>query len=132
MRTGSEQEASAGRAVIDFITAELSPSGTFWGVWYRQSGWTQSWTTIKRGLHSRTLAEASLFLARALELELTSDEQWERALRSNLKVIAGRQREDGNLGSIHHAETGEVLSWVGSSGLTWIAALVEAADCDPR
>ena len=130
LRTGRPDEAEAARRVIDFITASLSPSGTFWGVWYRDHGWTQSWTELKRGLHSRTLAEATLFLIRAQGLD--AHPQWEHAIRSNLDVIVGRQRADGNLGSVHHAETGEVLSWSGASGLTWIAALVEAADRDPR
>jgi hypothetical protein len=130
MRTDRPAEADAARHVIDFITASLSPSGTFWGVWYRDHGWTQSWTELKRGLHSRPLAEATLFLVRAQALD--PHEQWERAIRSNLDVVVGRQRDDGNLGSVHHAETGEVLSWSGASGLTWIAALVEAADRDDR
>ena len=149
LRTGDDDETDAARRVLDLITAELSPSGTFWGVWYRGSGWTQSWTELKRGLHSRTLAEATLFLLRTLELESGAGQeastgweastgrhartdQWERAVRSNLEVIVTRQREDGNLGSVHHAETGEVLSWSGASGLTWIAALVEARHRDDR
>ncbi|MEV8213434.1 hypothetical protein [Leifsonia sp. NPDC077715] len=130
LRTDRPEEVDAARRVIDFITASLSPSGTFWGVWYRDHGWTQSWTELKRGLHSRTLAEATLFLLRAQTLD--AHPQWEHAIRSNLDVIVGRQRADGNLGSVHHAETGEVLSWSGASGLTWIAALVEAADRDQR
>jgi hypothetical protein len=121
-RTGSDEELAAARSVLDFLTAELSPSGTLWGVWYRGRGWTQSWTEHKRGLHSRTLAEATLFLERALELEASP--RWERAVRSNLDVVVARQRPDGNLGSVHHAETGEVLSWSGASGLAWVAALV--------
>lgn len=130
LRTGRPAEVDAARRVVDFITASLSPSGTFWGVWYRDHGWTQSWTELKRGLHSRTLAEATLFLLRAQALD--PHDEWERAIRSNLDVVTGRQRADGNLGSVHHAETGEVLSWSGASGLTWIAALVEAADRDER
>lgn len=131
LRVGDESETAAARRVIDFITAELSPSGTFWGVWYRTTGWTQSWTEIRRGLHSRTLAEATLFLIRALRL-VPQTPAWEHAVRSNLDTIVARQRPDGNLGSVHHAETGEVLSWSGASGLTWIAALVEAGDRDER
>ncbi|WP_348789440.1 hypothetical protein [Leifsonia sp. NPDC080035] len=130
LRTGRTDEVDAARRVIDFITAELSPSGTFWGVWYREHGWTQSWTELKRGLHSRTLAEATLFLIRAQTLD--THDRWERAVRSNLDAVVARQRADGNLGSVHHAETGEVLSWSGASGLTWTAALVEAADRDER
>ncbi|MGO4595685.1 hypothetical protein AB4Z18_17870 [Leifsonia sp. 2TAF2] len=130
LRTSRADEVDAAERVIDFITASLSPSGTFWGVWYRDHGWTQSWTELKRGLHSRTLAEATLFLVRAQGL--APHGQWEHAIRSNLDVVVGRQRSDGNLGSVHHAETGEVLSWSGASGLTWIAALVEATDRDER
>jgi hypothetical protein len=130
LRTQKQAEVEAARHVIDFITASLSPSGTFWGVWYRDHGWTQSWTELKRGLHSRTLAEATLFLIRAQALD--GHDQWEHAIRSNLDAVVARQRADGNLGSVHHAETGEVLSWSGASGLTWIAALVEAADHDSR
>lgn len=131
IRREDEEATAAARHVIDFITSELSPSGTFWGVWYREHGWSQSWTSIEGGLHSRTLAEASLFLLRSLRLE-QGREQWQHALASNLDTIVRRQRPDGNLGSIHHAVTGEVLSWSGASGLMWVAALAEAADLDPR
>ena len=117
-------------SVIDFCTAQLAPSGTLWGVWYRDRGWTQSWTTRPRGLHSRTLGEATQFLVRALAL--TDREQWRSAARSNLDTVIARQREDGNFGSIHHAETGEVLSWDGTAGLAWVGALVDAAGWDER
>ncbi len=127
-RTGSEAEQNAAARVIDFIAGNLSPSGTFWGVWYREHGWSQSWSPVADALHSRTLAEATLFLQRALQLR--HDDGWESAVRSNLDVIVRRQRDDGNLGSLHSAQTGEVLSWSGASGLTWIAALVEAAPID--
>lgn len=130
LREQLDAEVEAGVRVIDFIARNLSPSGTFWGVWYRETGWTQSWSPHKRGLHSRTLAEATLFLIRAEALR--ASDSWAAAVRSNLEVIVGRQRDDGNLGSVHHAETGEMLSWEGASGLTWIAALVEARDRDPR
>ncbi|PJJ71296.1 hypothetical protein CLV46_0839 [Diaminobutyricimonas aerilata] len=130
LRTGRTGEVDAARRVIDFITGELSPSGTFWGTWYREHGWTQSWTNLKRGLHSRTLGEATHFLVRALEL--IDDDTWRAAARSNLDVVVGRQRPDGNLGHIHHAETGEVLSWTGSAALAWVPALLEAAGWDDR
>ncbi|HEX4443639.1 MAG TPA: hypothetical protein VHZ81_08730 [Galbitalea sp.] len=126
VRLDHPDEIAAARKVIGFITSNLSPSGTFWGVWYRDHGWSQSWSTVKNALHSRTLAEATLFLVRALLLE--DNEGWESAARSNLDAVVHRQRADGNLGSLHDANTGEVLSWNGASGLTWIAALVEAAD----
>jgi hypothetical protein len=125
-RTGDDPLGEAATRVIDFCTSELSPSGTLWGVWYRGSGWTQSWTRHRRGLHSRTLGEATQFLARAAAL--AGREDWAAVARANLDVVVARQREDGNLGSIHHAETGEVLSWSGSSGLAWVAALADDGD----
>ncbi|MDP3949974.1 hypothetical protein [Microbacterium sp.] len=129
-RTGHAELQQAAEHVIDFCTAELSPSGTFWGVWYRTSGWTQSWTAHRRGLHGRTLGEATQFLVRAVAL--TERENWRRVAASNLDAVVARQRADGNLGSIHHAETGEVLVWDGSAGLAWVGALAEAAEWDER
>ena len=124
LRTASTEEVDAATRVIDFVASNLSPSGTFWGVWYREHGWSQSWTTIENGLHSRTLAEATLFLHRANRL--TPNPVWRDAVLSNLEAVVARQRDDGNLGSVHDATTGEVLSWSGASGLLWITALVEA------
>jgi hypothetical protein len=127
-RVGSAEAVDAAARVVDFCCANLSPSGTFWGRWERSSGWTQSWTPIEHGLHARTLGEATLFLLRALELE--PRESWRTAARSNLDAVRDRQRADGNLGSVHHAEDGRVLSWAGASGLTWIAAFCEASALD--
>ncbi|WP_309127244.1 hypothetical protein [Microbacterium sp.] len=129
-RTDDENLRAAAHRVIDFCTAELSPSGTLWGVWYRNRGWTQSWTHHRRGLHSRTLGEATQFLVRAVDL--TGDQAWREIAISNLDAVVARQRDDGALGSIHHAETGEVLSWRGTAGLAWVGALAEAAQWDPR
>lgn len=130
LRVGEVSEVDDASTVIDFIASNLSPSGTFWGVWYREHGWSKSWTPLENGLHSRTLAEATLFLQRA---SLLSDRPlWRSAVRSNLDAVVARQREDGNLGSVHDALTGEVLSWTGASGLTWVAALAEATTLDDR
>lgn len=132
-RAASTRQAEAAVHVIDFICSELAPSGTFWGVWYRSTGWTQSWSPVPRALHARTLGEATLFLLRALALGADvpgAHPGWVTAARSNLDVMRGRQRADGNLGALHHAESGEVLSWEGAAGLTWVAALAEAEDLD--
>jgi len=130
VRTGRDDEVVAARRVLDFLTAELSPSGTLWGVWYRDRGWSQSWTRYPRGLHSRTLGEATLFLVRALRL--VDDAGWRHAARSDLDAVVARQRADGDLGAVHDAVTGEVLAWEGAAGLAWIPALVEAAGWDDR
>lgn len=132
-RVGATADVAAAERVIDFCCAELSPSGTFWGVWYRHRGWSQSWSPVPHTLHSRTLAEATQFLVRALELDGDpegSRPAWVHAVRSNLDAVVARQRPDGNLGSTHHALTGEVLSWAGCAGLAWVGALAEAARWD--
>jgi hypothetical protein len=121
-RVGADERAAT--RVIDFICAELSPSGTFWGAWYRRWGWSQSWSPVEHALHSRTLAEATQFLVRARKLR--DKPAWARAVTSNLDAVVARQRPDGNLGTTHHALTGEVLSWDGCAGLAWVGALAEA------
>ncbi len=132
-REGAADEVAAAERVIDFVCSELSPSGTFWGRWERGRGWLQSWTPLRGGLHARTLGEATLFLLRALELGAdvrAAHPSWVAAARSNLDVVRARQRPDGNVGSVHHAEDGRMLSWDGASGLTWIAAFAEAERWD--
>jgi hypothetical protein len=127
------EQVAAARRVIDFCCANLSPSGTFWGVWYRDRGWSQSWSPVRHSLHSRTLGEATLFLVRAVELlrdNGSAPSAWISAVRANLDAVVARQRADGNLGATHHALTGEVLSWSGSAGLAWVNALAEAARFD--
>jgi hypothetical protein len=125
-RTGNSQYVDAGIAVIDHITGELTPAGTFWGVWYADRGWTQSWTPVPRGLHARTLAEATLFTVRALAAEPVEHPRWRAAALANLDFAVGVQDAFGNLGSLYHADTGEVLSRLGAAGLTWVTALAEA------
>lgn len=132
-RRGLDAAVAAAERVIDFVCGTLSPSGTFWGVWYRDRGWSQSWSHVPGALHSRTLGEATQFLVRALELGddvRAAHPGWAAAVRSNLDAVVARQRGDGNLGSAHHADTGEVLSWEGAAGLAWVAALAEAERWD--
>ena len=97
-RTGDETSVAAALRVIDFCCANRSPSGTFWGVWYRDKGWTQSWSPVPHSLHSRTLGEATLFLLRALRAAVMSgvdgrgtEPTWTRSSRGSAA--------DGNLGS---------------------------------
>lgn len=128
-RVGAASHVAAAQRVIEFICADLAPCGTFWGTWYRDRGWSQSWSPVPHSLHSRTLGEATLFLLRALELGADvrdAHPAWGKAARSNLDAVVARQRADGNLGSAHHALTGEVLSWDGCAGLAWVNALAEA------
>lgn len=130
-RVASAEQVAAAEKVIDFCCANLAPSGTFWGVWMRGRGWTQSWSPVPNSLHSRTLGEATLFLVRALALGGDVEEAhpaWADAVRSNLDAVVARQRADGNLGAAHDAYTGAVLSWRGCAGLAWVNALAEHGD----
>lgn len=125
-RTDNSSYVDAGTAVIDHITSNLTPAGTFFGTWYAEHGWKQSWTPVRGGLHARTLAEATLFTIRALAAEPIAHPSWRAAALSNLEFALSVQAADGNFGSLYHLETGEVLSWLGAAGLTWVAAMAEA------
>lgn len=124
-RVGDDRTAAAAKSVIDFCTSDLSPSGTFWGVWYRDRGWRSSWNPRPHTLHARTLGEATDFLLRAVTWH--DAPRWLSAALSNLDAVVGRQRADGNLGALHDAMTGEVLSWDGSAALAWVPALVRGS-----
>jgi hypothetical protein len=125
-RVDNPTYVEAGTAVIDNITANLTPAGTFWGVWYAEHGWRQSWTPVPGGLHARTLAEATLFTVRALAAEPIDHPVWREAALSNLEAALSAQDAEGNFGSLYHLETGQVLSRLGAAGLSWIAAMAEA------
>lgn len=128
-RVADQAAMAAAEQVIDFCCAELAPCGTFWGTWYRDRGWTQSWSPIRHALHGRTLGEATLFLLRALRTPSGPEKpRWREVARANLEFVMERQRADGNLPAQHDAQSGEVLSWSGAAGLTWVAALAEAAE----
>src|SRR5215210_7735884 len=120
----------AGVRVLDNIAANLAPGGTFWGQWTAERGWGKGWTPGEDRLHARTLAEATLFFARAVRLEAAHRAvrgEWLRAVASNLNVVLHHARPDGALGSSYNGRTGAVESWDGAAGMAWIPALVEAA-----
>lgn len=122
-RVGDQTYVDAASAVLDNITANLTPGGTFWGQWTRENGWNAGWTPNRRRVHARTLGEATVFLQRAVALG-RAPRLWTEAVRSNLDVACAGQAEDGSLGSGYDVETGEVIDRVGTSGLAWIPALV--------
>jgi hypothetical protein len=127
-RDGSS--TAAGAAVLDSIAGNLAPAGTFWGQWTADGGWGKGWTPGEDRLHARTLAEATLFLTRAIGLDRhgpNARPAWSSAVASNLDFIAARQRDDGALGSAYHGRSGAVESWDGAAGMAWIPALVEGA-----
>ncbi|NUR97835.1 MAG: hypothetical protein HOV67_21585, partial [Kribbellaceae bacterium] len=125
-RVGDSSYVDAGTAVIDHITGNLTPAGTFFGTWYAEHGWRGSWTPVPGGLHARTLAEATLFTIRALAAEPVEHPAWRAAALSNLEFALAAQDAEGNFGSLYHLETGKVLSRSGAAGLTWVGAMAEA------
>ncbi len=119
----------AATAVLDKISAGLAPCGAFWGEWRLDRGWSHGWNPGGQ-LHARTLAEATLFLARALAAERRAGADhpaWESAVRSNLEFVTSVQRADGNCGAYYDPQTGAVSGWDGAAGLGWVAALAEGA-----
>ncbi|NIK54786.1 hypothetical protein [Kribbella shirazensis] len=125
-RVGNPSYIEAGTAVIDHITSNLTSAGTFFGTWYAGKGWKQSWTPVPGGLHARTLAEATLFTLRAVAAEPVDHPVWRDAALSNLEFALAAQDAEGNFGGMYHLETGEVLSRLGTAGLTWVGAMAEA------
>ncbi|HYH94033.1 MAG TPA: hypothetical protein VD763_12795 [Candidatus Saccharimonadales bacterium] len=120
---------AAGTAVLDAIAANLAPCGTYWGQWSATAGWGKGWTPGPDALHSRTLAEATLFMGRALDAEASAGRphpDWARAVASNLAFVLGAQAADGRVPSAWNGRTGEIQGWSGTAGLAWVPALVEA------
>ncbi|HET9416117.1 MAG TPA: hypothetical protein VFP30_01115 [Candidatus Limnocylindria bacterium] len=128
-RMTSEDHRRAGEEVLDHIAENLSPSGTFWAEWTLERGWGTGWSPSGT-IHANTIGQATLFFLRAMAAEerhAARHPAWEIATRSNLDAITARQRDDGALGTYHHAETGEVTEWEGAGALIWIAALLDGA-----
>ncbi|TCN01873.1 hypothetical protein EV294_1011334 [Paenibacillus sp. BK033] len=131
VKSGNKEYIDAGAAVIDKIASGLAPCGTFWASWIVDKGWTSGWNPRKDWLQARTIAEATLFMVRALKFEKErgmSRPEWETAALSNLRFAANGQRKDGNFGSYYNSDSGVVEEWDGAGGMLWIAALLEGAD----
>ena len=129
-RRGRQEYVDAALRVLSKIASGIAPSGLFWAEWTVEAGWGCGWNPHKEWLQSRTIAEATLFLLRAIQFERqegVSHADWEKAALSNLRFAQRAQREDGNFGSYYHYETGAVEEWDGAGGILWVAALIEGA-----
>lgn len=121
---------NAGTSVLNKFTSQVSPSGTIFPVWTEENGWACSFGPEEGTAHSRTVAEAILFLIRAVALEIKNDTnhvQWVDAAVSSLNYAMGAQREDGCFPSYYDLTTGRPTNYEGCGGLPWMAAL--AAGC---
>ncbi|HET7027969.1 MAG TPA: hypothetical protein VFI28_09780 [Candidatus Limnocylindrales bacterium] len=129
-RAAMRDAHEAATRVIDNVVANASPSGLLWGQWSRAGGWGKGWAPGANALHGRTLGEASLFLCRALRLELgfgARHDAWRDALRAGLDVASRAQADDGRLATVLDGRTGVARSFEGSAGLGWVPAFVESA-----
>lgn len=127
---GKQEYVDAGIAVLDKIASGIAPNGTFWASWIVGKGWTTGWNPKSSWLQARTIAEAAMFMTRALAFEQQNGvehPEWEQAVLSNLRYAVSRQNNEGNFGSYYSIETGEVEEWDGAGGVLWIAALLEGA-----
>jgi hypothetical protein len=120
-RVGDDEYVSAADAVLDHIEHGLAPAGIFWPQWTHDRGWTWGWHPDHDRAHSRTLADAALFLLRAGR---------EEAARSNVAVALRSQRDDGALPAALHLQTGEAVDWEGTAGMSWIPAFVAVGELD--
>jgi len=123
-RVGNDDYVQAGEAVLDHVAQKLAPGGTFWPQWTRDRGWTWGWHPDHDRAHSRTLADATLYILRSAAACDTVS--LAHAARSNLEVVLRTQRDDGALPAAHSIATGDAVSWEGTAGMAWIPALVEA------
>ncbi|GAB4313153.1 MAG: hypothetical protein Kow0059_04180 [Candidatus Sumerlaeia bacterium] len=126
-----EDYVRAARGVLDKITSEQTPIGTLWGRWVEHGVWDTGWNPEENWIHTRTLAEACLFILRALRVERMNDNdhpQWSEAVRRTLEYILQIQREDGSFGTYYNVQTGAVEEWEGAGGILWISALLLAND----
>jgi hypothetical protein len=125
-----EPSINAGIVVLDKITSELSPAGTLFPVWTEEFGWSSSFGPEDGTAHSRTVAEACLFICRALRLELRHSAthlRWLEALDATLNYAMAAQREDGAFPSYFDLTTGRPTAFDGAGGLPWIAAIAASS-----
>src|SRR3954454_5942016 len=122
-RVGNREYVAAAEGVLDHISGNLTPGGTYWAQWTQERGWTTGWHPDRERLHARTLADAALFMLRA-------GGRWAESARSNVAVAVRTQRDDGALPAAHHVETGDAVDWEGTAGLAWIPALVAAGELE--
>lgn len=118
----------AGIAVLDTIASGLSPSGLFWGQWSSE-GWEGGWNGHPDWVQARTVAEATLFMIRALRFEQARENdhpEWKAAIVSNLRSAVHSQ-QGGAFPAYVNARTGTPEDWEGAAGLLWIPALIEGA-----
>lgn len=124
------ESITAGTAIINKFSSQLSPAGTIFPAWTPENGWSCSYGPEDGAAHSRTVAEAVLFMIRAIALEIGSNTHhphWCEAVLSSLNYAMGSQREDGAFPSYFDLATGSPKKYDGAGGLPWVAAIAAGA-----
>ncbi|MCC6547087.1 hypothetical protein IT570_07950 [Candidatus Sumerlaeota bacterium] len=119
------ESINAGVAILNKFTGAIAPGGTIFPAWTEENGWSCSFGPEDGTAHSRTVAEAVLFILRSLGLEIrnsTNHHQWYEAALSSLNYAMGAQRDDGAFPCYYDLTTGRPTSFDGCGGLPWIAA----------
>ncbi|CAN5363655.1 hypothetical protein BH09SUM1_BH09SUM1_18380 [soil metagenome] len=134
LRAGREsnhpESITAGAAVLNKFCSQLSPAGAIFPVWTEEAGWACSFGPQDGAAHSRTVAEAILFILRSIALEVrynAQHPQWQEAAISSLNYAMGSQREDGAFPVYYDMATGAPISYEGCGGLPWVAAMATGA-----
>lgn len=125
---GIAEYVDAAISVLDTVAGGLAPCGAFWGRW-TPDGWDGGWNGHRDRIHARTIAEATLFMDRALRAEHARGVEhppWRDAIASNLSYALASQRDDGAFPALINGKTGAAESWDGAAGFLWIPALLEA------
>ncbi|HEY8679400.1 MAG TPA: hypothetical protein VIN39_12335 [Candidatus Dormibacteraeota bacterium] len=125
---GIGEYAAAAVAVLDKIAGSVAPCGLFWGrpsQLARDGGWNghSDW------IHARPVAEATLFMVRALAFEEAQGIEhpsWKEAIITNLRGALASQ-QGGAFPCYVNGRTGQPEGWEGAAGLLWIPALIEGA-----
>lgn len=128
--TKHNESITAGTAVFNKFSSQLAPAGTIFPVWTEENGWSCSFGPDEGSAHSRTVAEAILFMLRAIVLEIShgsSHPSWSEAVLSSLKYAMGVQREDGAFPAFYDLATGSAKTYEGCGGLGWVAAMAAGA-----
>lgn len=128
--TNHTESVTAAVAVLNRMTAQLAPAGTIFPAWAEETGWACSYGPEDGTGHSRTIAEAIVFLLRGLALELrhnVNHSKWLEAAQHSLNYAVGAQREDGAFPTYFDLATGRPTNYEGTGGLAWVAAMALGA-----
>lgn len=125
----------SGLFYADYLPKEIkSENGTVPNPLYgpaRKAEWGGGWLKNQDWLHSRTISDAALSLAKMLKFK-PEKTLWRNALRKNLERVLQMQLPNGSFGQYYHSGNGTVVKEEGCGGLLWIPALLMTKELFPE